>query len=94
MADVGGSKAGIKPIELFFWPTPNGLKISIMLEECRCPYVIRPVVIRKGDQFKPKFLTISPNSRMPAIIDYRSRRSRPATHLDFRIRRNFAISWT
>ena len=69
MTGASGTNAGKKPIEVFFWPTPNGLKISIMLEECRTPYVIRPVVIRKGDQFKPEFEAISPNTRMPAIID-------------------------
>ena len=58
-----------KPIELYYWPTPNGWKISIMLEECKIPYVLKPVNIGKGDQFKPKFLKISPNNRMPAIID-------------------------
>ena len=58
-----------KPIELYFWPTPNGLKISIMLEECRYPYELKPVVIRRGDQFKPEFLAISPNNRIPAIVD-------------------------
>lgn len=57
------------PIELFYWPTPNGWKISIMLEECGLPYTVRPVNIAKGDQFKPEFLAISPNNRMPAIID-------------------------
>ena len=54
-----------KPIELYYWPTPNGWKISIMLEECKIPYVLKPVNIGKGDQFKPKFLKISPNNRMP-----------------------------
>jgi GSH-dependent disulfide-bond oxidoreductase len=58
-----------KPIELFFWPTPNGFKITTMLEEAGLPYVVRPVNISKGDQFKPAFLKISPNNRMPAIID-------------------------
>ncbi|MDE3115161.1 MAG: glutathione S-transferase N-terminal domain-containing protein [Pseudomonadota bacterium] len=57
------------PIELFYWPTPNGWKISIMLEECRLPYVLRPVNIGKGEQFAPAFLKISPNNRMPAIVD-------------------------
>ena len=57
------------PIELHFWPTPNGFKITVMLEECGLPYVIRPVNIGRGDQFKPEFLAISPNNRMPAIID-------------------------
>jgi glutathione S-transferase len=58
-----------QPIELYLWPTPNGLKISIALEEMGLPYVIKPVAIGKGDQFKRDFLTISPNNRMPAIID-------------------------
>jgi GST-like protein len=57
------------PIELYFWPTPNGFKITVMLEECGLPYVVKPVNISKGDQFKPEFLKISPNNRMPAIID-------------------------
>jgi GST-like protein len=58
-----------KSIELYFWPTPNGWKISIMLEECGLPYVVRPVDISKGEQFSPHFLAISPNNRMPAIVD-------------------------
>ena len=58
-----------KPIELYYWPTPNGFKISIMLEECRLPYILMPVNISKGEQFKPDFLKFSPNNRMPAIID-------------------------
>jgi GSH-dependent disulfide-bond oxidoreductase len=58
-----------KPIELYYWPTPNGWKISIMLEECGLPYVVRPVDISKGEQFTPRFLAISPNNRMPAIVD-------------------------
>lgn len=58
-----------EPIEIFFWPTPNGLKISIACEEMGLPYKITPINIGKGDQFKPEFLKISPNNRMPAIID-------------------------
>lgn len=58
-----------QPIQLFYWPTPNGWKISIMLEECGLPYEVVPVNIAKGDQFKPDFLAISPNNKMPAIID-------------------------
>jgi GST-like protein len=58
-----------KPIDLYYWPTPNGWKISIMLEECGLPYTVHPVNIGKGDQFKPEFLAFSPNNRMPAIID-------------------------
>ena len=58
-----------KLIELHYWPTPNGWKISIMLEECGLTYNLVPVNIGKGDQFKPEFLAISPNNRMPAIVD-------------------------
>ncbi|MEO8651666.1 MAG: glutathione S-transferase N-terminal domain-containing protein [Hyphomicrobiaceae bacterium] len=57
------------PIELYYWPTPNGHKITIMLEECGLPYEIKTINIGKGDQFKPEFLAISPNNRMPAIVD-------------------------
>lgn len=56
-------------IELYYWPTPNGWKISIMLEECGLPYTCKPVNIGKGEQFAPSFLAISPNNRMPAIVD-------------------------
>lgn len=58
-----------KPIELYYWPTPNGWKISIALEEMKIPYVLRPVNIGQGEQFEPAFLKISPNNRMPAIVD-------------------------
>jgi len=58
-----------KPIELYYWPTPNGFKISIMLEELSVPYVVKYINIGKGDQFDPEFLKIAPNNRMPAIID-------------------------
>jgi GST-like protein len=63
------ARARRKPIELYFWPTPNGYKITCMLEECGLPYVIVPVNIARGDQFKPEFLRIAPNNRMPAIVD-------------------------
>jgi GST-like protein len=59
-----------KPIDVHYWPTPNGHKITIMLEECGLPYTIVPVHIGRGDQFKPEFLAISPNNRMPAIVDH------------------------
>ncbi|HVY83603.1 MAG TPA: glutathione binding-like protein [Caulobacterales bacterium] len=58
-----------KPIEVYFWPTPNGHKITIALEEMQLPYTLNAVNINKGDQFKPAFLAISPNNRMPAIVD-------------------------
>jgi len=57
------------PIELHFWPTPNGHKISIALEEMGLPYEVHLVDIGAGDQFDPAFLAISPNNRMPAIVD-------------------------
>jgi GST-like protein len=56
-------------IDFYYWPTPNGWKVSIMLEECSLPYRMVPVNIGAGDQFKPEFLAISPNNRMPAIVD-------------------------
>lgn len=56
-------------IDLYFWPTPNGFKISIMLEECGLPYRVRPVNIGKGDQFAPEFLALNPNHRIPVIVD-------------------------
>jgi GST-like protein len=56
-------------IDLHYWPTPNGHKITIFLEETGLAYRIKPVDITKGDQFKPEFLAISPNNRMPAIVD-------------------------
>jgi GST-like protein len=56
-------------IELYYWPTPNGHKITLLLEESGLPYTIKPVNIGKGEQFEPGFLVISPNNRMPAIVD-------------------------
>ncbi len=56
-------------IDFYYWPTPNGWKVAIMLEECALPYNLIPVNIGKGDQFAPEFLAISPNNRMPAILD-------------------------
>ncbi len=58
-----------RPIELHMWPTPNGFKITLMLEACALPYDVKFVNIGAGDQFKPEFLAISPNNRMPAIVD-------------------------
>lgn len=57
-------------IDLYFAPTPNGWKISIMLEELRLPYRVLPVDLRRGGQFEPGFLKISPNNRIPAIVDH------------------------
>ena len=57
-------------IDLYYWPTPNGHKITLFLEETDIPYTIIPVNIGKGEQFRPEFLAISPNNRMPAIVDH------------------------
>lgn len=66
-----------QPIQLHYWPTPNGWKISIALEEMGLPYELVPVNIGVGDQFKPEFLAISPNNRMPAIVDPEGPGGRP-----------------
>ena len=58
-----------QPIDLYYWPTPNGWKITIFLEEVNLPYNVVPVDIAAGDQYEPEFLKISPNNKMPAIID-------------------------
>ncbi len=57
-------------IDLYFWPTGNGKKITIMLEECALPYKVIPVNINKGDQFTPEYETLNPNNKMPAIVDH------------------------
>ena len=67
------------PIELYFWPTPNGQKASIMLEEVGLPYVVRPVNILAGEQFDPTFLAVNPNNKVPAIIDPEGPDGRPIT---------------
>ncbi len=59
----------IAPMELYYWPTPNGHKITIFLEEAGVPYEVRYVNIGRGEQFEPSFLKIAPNNRMPAIVD-------------------------
>ena len=56
-------------IKLYFWPTPNGYKISILLEELGLPYEVNAVHIGKGEQFEEKFLRVSPNNKIPAIVD-------------------------
>ena len=56
-------------IDLYYWPTPNGHKITLFLEETGLPYTIKPIDIGRGDQFKPDYLAISPNNKMPAIVD-------------------------
>ena len=59
----------MQPIQLYYWPTPNGWKVTIALEEMALPYELHPVNIGAGEQFAPDFLAISPNNRMPAIVD-------------------------
>ena len=57
-------------IEVFYWPTPNGKKVTILLEECGLQYKITPVNIQRGDQFAKEFLRMNPNHRMPVIVDH------------------------
>jgi len=57
-------------IDLYYWPTPNGKKVTILLEEAELPYNVIPLDVGRGDQFSPEFLKINPNHRMPAIIDH------------------------
>ena len=64
-------------IDIYSWPTPNGHKIHIMLEETGLPYRVHGVNIRTGDQFKPEFLAISPNNRIPAIVDREGPNGKP-----------------
>ena len=66
-------------IDLYTWSTPNGRKVSIMLEECVLPYRVHPVNIGKGEQFTPEFLAINPNNRIPAIVDPDGPDGRPLT---------------
>ena len=58
-----------KMIDLYYWPTPNGHKIPIMLEETGLSYRVRPVKMLRGEQFRPAFLRINPNNKIPAIVD-------------------------
>jgi GSH-dependent disulfide-bond oxidoreductase len=57
-------------LDLYYWPTPNGHKVTLLLEEAGLDYTIKPVNIGGGDQFKPEFLAISPNNKMPALVDH------------------------
>ena len=66
-------------IDLYTWGTSNGRKASIMLEECGLPYRVHPIDIGKGDQFKPEFVAINPNSKIPAIVDPGGPEGRPFT---------------
>jgi len=64
-------------IDLYFWPTPNGQKVSIFLEEAGLPYNVVPINIGKGEQFEPKFLEISPNNKIPAMVDHEGPDGKP-----------------
>ena len=66
-------------IDLYTWPTPNGRKVHIMLEETGLPYTVHAVNTRAGDQFKPEFLKINPNNKIPAIIDHNGPGDKPFT---------------
>lgn len=57
-------------LDLHYWPTPNGHKVTLLLEELAVPYTLRPVNITAGEQFKPDYLAISPNNKMPALVDH------------------------
>jgi GSH-dependent disulfide-bond oxidoreductase len=59
----------LTPVDLYYWTTPNGHKITLFLEEAEVPYVLHPININKGEQFAPEFLAISPNNRIPALLD-------------------------
>ena len=75
-------------IDLHYWTTPNGHKITMFLEETGLKYKIFPVNIGKGDQFKPEFLAIAPNNRIPAMVDQGWRQP----DLDLRVRRDAFVS--
>ena len=69
-------------IDLYTWTTPNGRKVSIMLEECGLPYRVHPVNIGAGEQFKPEFLAVGPNNRIPAIVDPEGPEGKPLPLFD------------
>ena len=71
------AQAQTTPIDVYYWPTPNGWKVTIMLEECGLPYEIKLINIGKGDQFEPSFLKIAPNNRIPAIVDHEGPDGKP-----------------
>ena len=79
-------------IDLYYWTTPNGHKITMFLEETGLKYKIFPINIGKGDQFKPEFLAIAPNNRIPAMVDHEPKGGRGQADLDLRIRRDAAVS--
>ena len=78
-------------IDFYYWTTPNGHKVTLFLEEAGLPYALKPVNIGKGEQFDPAFLAISPNNRIPAIVDH-DPAGGGAPISGVRIRRYFALS--
>jgi len=76
-APVRKARKPAKPIQLYYWPTPNGHKVSILLEELGLPYEMHPININRNEQFAPAFLKISPNNRIPAILDPHGPGGRP-----------------
>src|SRR4249919_3825077 len=78
-------------MDLYYWTTPNGHKITIFLEEAGLPYKIIPINIGKGEQFKAEFLAVSPNNRIPAIVDHEPAGGGKPISV-FEIRRNPALS--
>jgi len=69
-------------IDLYTWTTPNGRKVSIMLEELALPYRVHPINIGQGEQFKPEYVTINPNSKIPSIVDPEGPDGRPVTMME------------
>ena len=69
-------------IDLYTWSTPNGRKVSVMLEELELPYNVHPVNIGKDDQFKPEFIAINPNSKIPAIVDSEGPDGKPVSMME------------
>src|SRR5271170_1278997 len=75
------SRTGTPPmIDLYYWTTPNGHKITMFLEETGLKYKIFPINIGKGDQFKPEFLAIAPNNRIPALVDHEPKGEQKGEH--------------
>jgi GST-like protein len=71
------AQAQSKPVDFYYWTTPNGWKVSIMLEECGLPYTVHPVNLAKREQFDREFLALSPNNKIPAIVDPEGPGGRP-----------------
>src|SRR5437660_4577931 len=70
---LGGLKAGVAMLDLYYWPTPNGCKVTILLHELAVAYHLIPLDIGAGDQFKAAFARMNPNRRMPVIVDHEPR---------------------